>query len=147
MLSGHPPSHSHSHRVFPTPLSRLLLSPRRAGRPRAHRLPAGETSALWRAAVGRDCGNGGVLPERARLPRLSPPLPQQRNPVWGAWAVLCRCELWHSPLRQRGARMFHQRIFLAFICLFVSYMISFADLSVYGSLLPVFANVLVASGF
>ena len=43
--------------------------------------------------------------------------------------------------------MFHQRIFLAFICLFVSYMISFADLSVYGSLLPVFANVLVASGF
>ncbi len=77
----------------------FLRPPRRAGRPRADRLPAGEAASGWRAALGRDCGNGGVLLIRACLPRLPPPHPQQRNPAWRAWAVLCVGELWHSPLR------------------------------------------------
>ena len=37
------PSHSHSHHALPAPPPILLLPPRRAGRPRAHRLPGGET--------------------------------------------------------------------------------------------------------
>jgi len=41
--------------------------------PPAHRLPAGETPRRWRAAVRCTCGNGGVFPEGARLPRLPPP--------------------------------------------------------------------------
>jgi hypothetical protein len=101
-LIGLSPISSHSHR-HPAPSSSppiFLLPPRRAGCPRAHRLPAGETPSVWRVPVGPDCGNGGVLPERACLPRLPPPQPQQRNPVWRARAVLCLCEFWHSPLRE-----------------------------------------------
>jgi len=48
----------------------LLLPPCRAGCPRADRLPAAETPTQWQAAVGRDCGNGGVFPRGFRLPRL-----------------------------------------------------------------------------
>jgi len=40
----------------------LLRPPCRGRRPRAHRLPAGETPTHWGVAVGRDCGNGGVFP-------------------------------------------------------------------------------------
>ena len=94
------PSHSQSHHAFPAPPPILLRPPRRAGCPRAHRLPAGEAPILRRVAVGRDCGNGGVFARRPCLPRLPPPHPQQQNAVWGARAVLCLCELWHSPLRE-----------------------------------------------
>ena len=115
-LSTSTNSHSHSHHALPAPPPRLLSPLRRAGRPRAHRLLAGEALALRRAAVGRDCGNGGVFPGRARLPRLPPPLPEQRNPVWRAWAVLCVCELWHSPLRQASRDTKDPNLGLRFQC-------------------------------
>ena len=69
ITSTHPPSHSHSHQDPPSTPPELLRPPRRAGRPRAHRLPAGETPTHWGVAVGRGGGNGGVFPGRARLPR------------------------------------------------------------------------------
>jgi len=55
--------------------------------------------------VGRDCGNGGVFPGGARLPRLSSPQPQQRNAVWGTWAVLPEylSILQRSDCREAGA--------------------------------------------
>ena len=112
-------SHSNSHQALPalpSPPPSLLRSPRLGGCPRPHRLPAGETPTRWRAAVGRDCGNGGVLPRRPRLPRASPPQPQQRNPVWRAWAVLCLCELRHSPLREASADFKEHRLGLRFQC-------------------------------
>ena len=90
---NHPPPTSQATSIatktLPVPPPRLLRPPRGSRGPRAHRLPAGETPSLRRVAMGRDCGNGGLLPERARLPRPSPPHPEQRNPVWRAWAVLC----------------------------------------------------------
>jgi len=48
----------------------------------APELPAGETPTHWGVAAGRGGGNGGVFPGGARLPRVSPPHPQQRAPVW-----------------------------------------------------------------
>ena len=116
IASTHPPSHSHRHHAFPAPPPILLLPPRRAGRPRAHRLPAGEASTIRRVAVGRDCGNGGVFPRRPRLPRASPPHPQQRHAVWGAWAVLCLCELRHSPLREASPDFKGHRLVLRLQC-------------------------------
>ena len=81
-----------------------------------HRLHAGEAQSLRWVAVGRDCGNGGVLPERDALPRLSPPLPQQWNPIWWAWVVLCVCELWHSPLRQASRDARDTKLGIRFYC-------------------------------
>lgn len=60
----------------------LLRPPRRSRGLRAGGLPAGEMPILWRVALGRDCGNGGLLPKRTCLPRPSPPHSEQRNPVW-----------------------------------------------------------------
>jgi len=71
------PCHSHSHHALPAPPPILLRPPRRAGFPRADRLSAGEMPRGWRAAVGCDCGNGGVFPGGARLPRLPPPHSQR----------------------------------------------------------------------
>jgi len=48
------PRHPHSHHASQPPPAIHLCPPRRAGRPRAHRLPAGETPSGWRAAAGRD---------------------------------------------------------------------------------------------
>jgi hypothetical protein len=97
------PSHTHSHHSLPRPPSptqELLRLPRQAGYPRPDRLPAGETPTRWSVAVGRDCGNRGVFPRRPRLPWLPSPHAEQRNALWLARALLCVCELWHSPLRE-----------------------------------------------
>jgi len=66
--------------------------------------------------VGCGGGNGGVFPGGARLPRLPPPHSQQRNLVWGAWAFLCVCELWHSPLREASPPLNNPRLGLIFQC-------------------------------
>jgi hypothetical protein len=56
-------SHSHhDHHPGPPRSPPPLVLPRRAGFPRAHRLPAGEAPRAWRVAVGRACGHGGVFP-------------------------------------------------------------------------------------
>ena len=97
-------------------LVRKQSPPRRAGRSRADRLPAGETSGRWRVAVGRDCGNGGVFPGGTCLQLLPPPHSQQRNSLRGARAVLCVCESWHSPLRQASRDFKELRLSLRFQC-------------------------------
>ena len=100
------PSHTHSHSAhrygLPSPSSIFLRSLSGGCCPRSCGLLLGQTPERWTFALGRDCGNGGVFPRRPRLPRLPPPLPEQRNAVWCAWAVVCVCELWHPPLRECG---------------------------------------------
>ena len=92
--------HSHSQQDAPSPPPSLLLPSRRGCCPWADWLQVGETPGEWRIALGCGGGNGGVFSRRVRQTRLPPPLPQQRNPVWRAWALLRLCELWHSPLRE-----------------------------------------------
>jgi REP element-mobilizing transposase RayT len=53
------------------PQTRQCCRPSRAGCPRAHRLPAGETPTLRRAALGRDCGSRSS-PQMPRKPRHLP---------------------------------------------------------------------------
>jgi hypothetical protein len=72
-------SHPHSHHDLPTPhcpIPSVLLPSRPGGGTRADWLPAAQASNRWGAAGGRDCGNRGLLPERARLPRTPPAQPQ-----------------------------------------------------------------------